>query len=319
MKQNRIIQSVIVAGALLAATAAHARGDGESTSTIKFSDPSKPGTLRIELMIADIRVKGADTDEVSVTADTPIDDGRPRKDGLRQIGGGSAFRVHEKDNVITVDAGGDMGMMNRGPADFDITVPRNTNVVLKVVHGGDTVVEGVSGDVEISNQNGDVQLKDVSGGVAADTMNGEIMAGLSKISQGKTYSFASMNGEIDVRVPATARANVRFRAQLGEVLTDFDDKELVTHVGATVVVEGDETPAPEVAPVPPVPEVAPVAPVASKDGKVKTPKPAKAPKFPSFPSFPAFGGQVITGTLNGGGPEIIATSMRGNITLRKSD
>ena len=311
MKPNRIIQTVIVAGALLAAAAITARADDESSTTIKFSDPSKPGTLRIELMIADIKVTGADTNEVTVLADSPVDNGKPRKDGLRSIGGGSGYRVTEKDNVITIDAGGAMGMMNGGPADFDITVPRNTNIVLKVVHGGDTVVDGVSGDIEISNQNGDVHLKDISGGVAADTLNGEIVAQFAKLPEGKTYSFASMNGEISLRVPPTAKANVRFRAQLGEVLTDFSDKELVTHLGPTVTVETPE--APEAVPAPtPDPAIAGVhAP--------KAPKSHEFPPFPKIPSFPAFGGQVVTGTLNGGGPELIATTMRGTITLRKSD
>jgi hypothetical protein len=40
--------------------------------------------------------------------------------------------------------------------------------------------------------------------------------------------------------------------------------------------------------------------------------------MPHFPSFPAFGGQVVTGTLNGGGVEIRATTMSGEIQIREA-
>lgn len=306
MKPNHLIQSTILAGFLLAGATAFA-GDEDSQATIQFSDPSKPGLLKIDLMMADIHVVGADTKEISIRADTPLDDGHPRKDGLRSIGGGSAYRVTESGNVVSIDAGDMYGMGGHGMATFQITVPRSTSVVLKVLHGGDTEVRGVSGDVEVTNQNGDLRLVDVSGGVAADTMNGEIKAVFTKLTEGKTYAFASMNGEIDLRVPAAAKATVRFRAQIGEILTDFDEKQLVTRSDNTVVVETPE--AVEAPEAPPAPEPLP--------GR-RTPKPPKAPKVPRLP-FPSFGGQVVSGTLNGGGPELIATTMRGTITLRKTD
>jgi hypothetical protein len=320
MKPNRILQSVILAGALLA-TAAVASAEEDSLTTLKFSDPSKPGTLKIDLMLGDVRVVGTDSDEITVRADAPIDDGgKKRKDGLRSIGGGGAYRIVEKDNVVTIDAGDMFGGHGHGMSDFEITVPRSTSVVLSTMHGGDTVVRGVTGDVEVSNQNGDMHLEDLSGGVAADTMNGEIRAEFAKLSTGKTYSFASMNGEIDLRVPADAKASVRFRAQVGEILTDFEENELVTKLGPKVVFDGPGLPTPTPAPAP-APKPAPSADVAATPSvdvtvngvRVRTPRPPKPGSFPSF------GGQVVTGELNGGGPELIATTMRGTITLRKAD
>lgn len=318
MKPYSILQSVIVAGALLA-TAATASARDDSLTTLKFSDPSKPGTLKIDLMLGDVRIVGTDTNEITVRADAPIDDGgKKRKDGLRSIGGGGAYRIVEKDNVVTIDAGDMFGGHGHGMSDFEITVPRSTSVVLSTMHGGDTIVRGLTGDVEVSNQNGDMHLEDLSGGVAADTMNGEIRAEFAKLSAGKTYSFASMNGEIDLRVPADAKASVRFRAQVGEILTDFEENELVTKLGPKVVVEGSGSPNPTPAPAPapkPTPsvDVAPTVDVTVNGVRVRAPRPPKPGSFPSF------GGQVVTGELNGGGPELIATTMRGTITLRKAD
>ena len=41
------------------------------------------------------------------------------------------------------------------------------------------------------------------------------------------------------------------------------------------------------------------------------------PPMPPLP--PMTGGKIVTGTLNGGGPEIRITTMNGDVTLRKMD
>ena len=49
-----------------------------------------------------------------------------------------------------------------------------------------------------------------------------------------------------------------------------------------------------------------------------TPKPAIAPIPPKMPSVPTItGGKLVTGTLNGGGPEISVATMNGDVILRK--
>lgn len=42
-----------------------------------------------------------------------------------------------------------------------------------------------------------------------------------------------MNGEITIRVPTDAKADVRLRTQNGAILTDFDEKALVTKIEIT--------------------------------------------------------------------------------------
>ena len=64
------------------------------------------------------------------------------------------------------------------------------------------------------------------------------------------------------------------------------------------------------APAAPEPPTAPQPPA-----KPEAPRP---PDLPHVPTFPAFGGQVVTGTLNGGGVEIRATTMSGEIQIREA-
>jgi len=75
---------------------------------------------------------------------------------------------------------------------------------------------------------GAIRLEDVAGGVVAGTMSGEIQANIRELREGKPLSFTSMNGEVTLRLPEQAKANVRLRTQNGAVLTDFDDTALVT-------------------------------------------------------------------------------------------
>jgi hypothetical protein len=44
---------------------------------------------------------------------------------------------------------------------------------------------------------------------------------------------------------------------------------------------------------------------------------APVPPMPPIP--PVTGGKLVTGTLNGGGPEIAVATMNGDVTLRQSE
>ena len=75
---------------------------------------------------------------------------------------------------------------------------------------------------------GDVSLKDISGGALVETMNGEISVSVKSLADSKPLSFTSMRGEISIHLPQESKANIRFRTHRGVILTNFDDKALVT-------------------------------------------------------------------------------------------
>lgn len=155
----------LVASCLLAiapaATVARA-SDSPDKNTIKFSDPSKPGTLRITIAMGDIRIRGAETAEVAVSTEMPAATDHPRSDGLRVLSESSSYSLTEKDNVIILDAGHEFNF-GRNDSSFDITVPRTTNVVISSSFGGEVSVGRITGDIEIKSLNGEVVLEDVTG------------------------------------------------------------------------------------------------------------------------------------------------------------
>lgn len=333
-----VIAVVPFAGRLAAA-------DSEPTSTsIAFSKPDAPRTLRIESSNGDIRVVGADVDVVTVkTGAEPIGQVPRRADGLRVIAANNSYSLTERDNVVSLSH--NSGAFGQGGSDFDVTVPRGTSVIVKGGQGGDVAISDLTGDVEVSILNGSVKLENVSGGVAVDTMNGEISARYAALPAGKSHSFSSMNGEIRLYVPGAAKATFTLRAQNGSVATDFDEKILATRMeggsgaapGPHGVRDGKDAALAGLA-------IAQEAVAAAKEiaKEVEAEKAAKkdcpgaadddvaegfrqaqkavnvATRVARGFHFPAFGGQVVNGQLNGGGVEIRATTMNGEIQIREA-
>ena len=111
-----------------------------------------------------------------------------------------------------------------GGEDLTIETPVNTNLQLKTMNGSSIEVTGVNGDHEIENTNGSIKLTNVSGSVVAHTLNGAITASLDHITGNKPMSFTSMNGKVDVTLPADTKARLRLKSDNGSIFSDFDVK-----------------------------------------------------------------------------------------------
>src|SRR5262245_40921563 len=116
--------------------------------TVPFSDPSRPGTVKVNVLEGNITVKGANRRDVSVTRDGSETSGgvrgnvRNREDtsGLRRLGQPAGLNVEEDNNVISMSTGPRRG------GDVEIEVPAKTNLHLVNVNGSRITVEGVEGE-----------------------------------------------------------------------------------------------------------------------------------------------------------------------------
>ena len=324
---------IAVAMALLAASAARAE---EATDTVAFSDLSKPGTLKIRVARGDVTIHGADVKEISVKSESKRES-KVRKDGLRVVTASSTFTLTEKDNVASLESG--MKSWSGGNSDFTVTVPMNTSIVVSNSWGGDIKIGDVSGDIDVRSMNGEVKLSNVRGGVSVETMNGEIHASIAEFHAGKALTFSSMNGEVSLKVPEDGKANVRFRTHNGTILTDFDEKALVTVTESSnrpsskiVVKKGEEEEdEPNTDWHERVRDASRQVAEATREAAEAAREAARAihegmaeggsyiapiPPIPPIP--PISGGKIVSGTLNGGGPDIQIATMNGDITLRKA-
>lgn len=352
MKTN--LPSLLLRGLLLASLAvaplARAGDDEGSTATVKLSAPGRPATFRLDMPWADIHLTGVDGDTVTVESTLTQKNARPaRPGGLRRLDDEVSFELTEHDNVVTLSLAGDNPWSSHD-AEFKISVPRAMALNLKTTAGGDLAVEGVEGDVEINNMNGDMHLQGLTGSAVLNTMNGEVRATYAKAPT-RPVSITSMNGAVDLRLPADTKANIRLRSHNGSILTDFSEDALKTKSEGSKHGDGygDGEPAAR--------EAARAAIAASRDAmraareaarevaqEMKraarevadhesaapaaeaAPAPAQAPVAPRAPRAahpplpplpPITGGKLVTGTLNGGGVDIKISTMNGEITLRQ--
>ncbi|MBX3737199.1 MAG: DUF4097 family beta strand repeat protein [Candidatus Didemnitutus sp.] len=213
----------------LSAAALHAAEDSTDQNTVrsKFSDASKPGTLKVALPWAEVRVSGTDGNEIVVTSSLE-QKGKKEvdQDGFRRLDEDVTFEITEKNNVATIVMTGDNPWAAQG-AEFNVQVPHNTNLVLRTEAGGDIKVENIDGDIDINSMNGEVALLDIGASAVVNTMNGEVTATFKK-APAKPVSITSMNGEVDVRLPSDTKANLRMRTHNGTIRTNFADNILQT-------------------------------------------------------------------------------------------
>ena len=141
MKTSRLFSSFLLAAAMTVLLLTAARADESESTAIKFSDPAKPGTLKISITNGDIHLTGADTAEVSVTTDLKPETPAARQDGLRVLTSSASYSLTEKNNVVTLSYGTEGWPANDG--DFTITVPRNTAIVINSNFGGDVEIGGI--------------------------------------------------------------------------------------------------------------------------------------------------------------------------------
>ncbi len=181
-----------------------------------FSDPARPGTVRVELVDGGITVIGAAIPDVVIEGgnDFKRRDGEP---GMRRIGGGSSdLSITESNNEIRIHA------PSGNSHNLSLRVPLKTSLILRSVNNNGIRVEGVEGEVEVQNTNGAIRLYGISGAVVASTQNGRIELVLDRASPGKPMSLTALNGNIDVTFPADLRATLRMRADNGDIFSDME-------------------------------------------------------------------------------------------------
>jgi len=192
--------------------------------SVPFSDPSRPGLVKVSLVNGGITVDGYNGREVIVKAqvrninffDEDNDDKKAR--GMKRIRMTSTgLTVEEENNEMTVST-----ESWKRKIDVNIQVPVKTSLKLNCVNSGDITVENIEGEFEINNVNGAVTLKNVSGAVVAHALNKDLVVNFKKVEPKKSMSFSSLNGDLDVTFPKNLKATLKLKSDNGDIYSDFD-------------------------------------------------------------------------------------------------
>ena len=188
--------------------------------TIPFSDPGRPGTVRVTLTNGNggITIHGENRRDVSVESqslESRVERNRDgaRTDGLKRLTVPPGFQVTEQNNEMTIAA------TNGG---IDLRVPSKTTLRVNSTNSRAVEIADIEGEVEVMATNSSVTLTNIRGSVVANATNGKVTATLASVTPGKAMAFTSMNGSIDVTIPPSTKANLKLQTEHGDVYSDFD-------------------------------------------------------------------------------------------------
>lgn len=190
---------------------------------IPLTNPGSRGMLEIGQVNGDVIVKGYSGKEVivttMVTGNTDHDHGDESNvpAGMKRINANPVeISATEEQNVVTVETESWKRKIN-----VEVQVPTNFDLELSTVHGI-IEVDNVNGSIELSAVNGGINLTNISGSVISNTVNGGITVLFKSIKAGEPMSFVTLNGDVDVTLPASTKATTKIRSDQGEIFTDFD-------------------------------------------------------------------------------------------------
>jgi len=179
-----------VNGAIHAERATGTEAVVEATKSARRSDPN---TVTIQVV--------PHADGVTICAMYPSSDwGRPN-----ECAPGSGGRMNVNNNDVKVE--------------FTLRVPAGVHFTGRTVNG-EIEAASLAGDVEAHTVNGKINLS-TTGWAAANTVNGSIVARLGQAAGSRPLEFHTVNGGIDLELPAALNATLHAITVNGHISTDF--------------------------------------------------------------------------------------------------
>jgi DUF4097 and DUF4098 domain-containing protein YvlB len=191
------------------------------TITVPLTDPARPGSVRVSVHSGRITVRGSNRRDVAVIArGGNVTRARTQPPpGLQRLNQANGLTITEDNNQVTITTG--QGRGRNSEMDIEVLVPNRTDLRLSA-HNNGIIVENVEGEIEVTSHNGAIRMTGVAGSVVADTHNGNVQVVLTRIGGDRPMAFLSYNGDVDVTLPAAAKANLKLRSDNGDIFTDFD-------------------------------------------------------------------------------------------------
>jgi len=199
---------------LLAVPAAYAVFD--ATEHVSRTIEMKPGgTLRLKSFSGRVTIAASDRPEMVIDAVR-----RGPRDRLDRV----KLDIHtDGANVVVVDANHHdrswfefMGNSRVVDTDFDIKVPRRTNLDISVFSAPVTV-DGVEGSHKLHSFSSQLSLSDVAGPIRAHSFSGSIAIREKSWQPDQTIDVDTFSGNVELHMPETTRGTVSFNSFSGRL------------------------------------------------------------------------------------------------------
>ena len=186
---------------------------------IPLSRPGETANVEIDILSARIEVIGEDRQDASF--EVSVVDGERKivtPSGTQSLKTGAySVEVEERDNHISVDTD-----WRANKVTLVARVPRNANLELSTVNNGEIIASNIDGKLVLENVNGPITATNINGSVIAESVNDDITVSFSGISADQAMSFTSINGTLNLGLPATAGVELHIDSAEGEIVSDFE-------------------------------------------------------------------------------------------------
>lgn len=224
---HRIFQAAIGVAFLAAPLAAQTTESADDT--FKWSGKMPAGAwLNINNLNGPIRVEQASGDVAEVTGDKDWNRGDPKDVRFAVVKDGNNITICALwGDESTCDARGAHyhhhdwnGDHNDVKVTFTIKLPKGVKVDVNTVNGS-LDVAGATSEVQAETVNGRVEVATGGGPVNANTVNGSITVRMQDAPGNSDLKFKTVNGSIDVTVPANLSADLDMETVNGSLTSDF--------------------------------------------------------------------------------------------------
>lgn len=216
MKKLYIYSYILMALMMLSSAVVSAQND----LTVPLSRPGEQGILEVNSVFADdviIRTHSRNNVIIKFESEEDEDDYNNIRDGLKRISSkGIGMEIVEDNNRVKISTSSRSSDLK-----LEVFVPENFSLNLHITHG-DIEVYGVNGEIEINSVNGDVEVREVSGSALINSVNGDVEIDFVKVTEGAPMSFTTVNGDIELSLPAEVKMSAKMKTEWGDIYTNFD-------------------------------------------------------------------------------------------------
>jgi len=197
---------------LLLAVSAHAQVTQEFHRTVSL--PAN-GRVSLDNINGNAEITGWDRNEVQIDAVKTARDQQRLDEASIEVETGSDYvRIHTQYPH---------NHTNNNPASVHYTlhVPQNAKLDEISLVNGSLTVQKVTGDVNARLVNGKASVRDLTGEASISSVNGSIEANFTSLNNVRQIKFKSVNGSINVGLPASPNADVSASTVNGGIKSDF--------------------------------------------------------------------------------------------------
>ena len=172
-----------------------------------------------------VSVEAYDGAEILIEGATKKDEAE-RAEGLKPLSARGQDNTGIGLNVTT--EGNDVNIfqvVRREQGKYTIKVPKAMKVEIEHTgqwEGGKIEVYGITNELEISGRYNSVYMENITGPALVNTVYGEVEAKFSTLSQSGPTSIVSVYSNVDITLPADAKANVKLHTPYGEAYSDLN-------------------------------------------------------------------------------------------------